>query len=247
MFNLTARGAIDYITDILSDFKIRELLDYGAVVSRAFNVGMTTSKLAGVFGTTPDIGWQKKLSMCPTGKHACQWWSILYHFVKQFVDLHYPSSHYIDADTRHFMHRLYRIYPDLNIGCDKQNLIDFCTMVLMNNVVHELYGNPILSVYVTNPFVQSLSWKENASTNVTDHLSNLQNQLHTNITFTRTIIPSKRLIDDFTHLCTGKKETLIFQNFQRSLRYFAKAMNKKGDVSTISHLHPFNVECSVRW
>ena len=193
------------------------------------------------------------LSTLPSGYQMCKWWNILYEFVEQFINIHYPTE-YIKNDAKHFVDMMFLAYPGLEIDYKgmtyKQNLIDICVSLLNVNVVHESYSNSVFAGYAMNPFVQSTTWLENDSPDLVDHISNMQNQFTINMVFESTKVGSKCMGDDFSHLCMGYKkenELVAFGAFRNSISQLRSWFEGNNLSPEYWPLHPDNIKCSVRW
>jgi hypothetical protein len=261
--NLTKRGINRYVADSRTKFNFRSLVDVSRIILNSSGVELSTKELSYVMSAStdpsPTIDLATKqfytigLSTLPSGYQMCKWWNILYEFVEQFINIHYPTE-YIKNDAKHFVDMMFLAYPGLEIDYKgmtyKQNLIDICVSLLNVNVVHESYSNSVFAGYAMNPFVQSTTWLENDSPDLVDHISNMQNQFTINMVFESTKVGSKCMGDDFSHLCMGYKkenELVAFGAFRNSISQLRSWFEGNNLSPEYWPLHPDNIKCSVRW
>lgn len=258
--NLSVEGVNEYLMDTRKTFDLRQLVNTADILERSTGQNITSADLAYIMGAdvnpTNEISderrawWVNVLRTLPSGNHLCKWWGIIYQFAHDFINLHYPYD-YITADVQHFMEVTYQAYPNFKREqSDKQNLIELSASLLNVCLIHEMYSNPIAGSFYENPFVQTTTWLENDSARLVDHISNMSGCFSLLVTSYGTQLTSKKLGDDFTHLCGGYKkdeEIKIFKRFQKEIAELKEWFEENGFSKESYPLHPDNIECSVRW
>jgi hypothetical protein len=260
--NVTQKGVRDYIKDSYERFDFREIMDVARITALGTGVGITTKEMADIFPRSANKDakysdmsavdvqwWRTNLSNIPMVNRLAEWWHIVYRFSDSFVNIHYPTQ-YVSQNTKHFLDRMKSEYEMTEEKSDKEFLIDICAMALMVGVIHEQYSNDTIANLAMNPFVLSLSWKENDSMELTDHINDFSNQMYLTLTFLGTKLGSKRLHGNFEHLCSGPhkdQELVVFRKFQADILHYIKELDEAGNGKETTILHPENVECSVRW
>ncbi len=213
VFNLTQNGVISYLEEYSSLHDFRKEMYVADHLERLPNKG---------------INADMKL-----------WWNCIYKFVKEFLELH---AHTIkDTETTQFLDCLKNEYKGI---CGQEtnvltNLIDICTMVLFSNIIHELYSNTTLGLLICNPFVLSSTWKSNNSSNLSDKINMLSEQLFLNIILTATKPESIPIGSDMWEnmFAVSKMERSAFRDFRVSIEQL--------NILESSIIHPKNISSSI--
>ena len=212
-FNLTQKGILDYLTDYSASHNIRKEL-YVADHLNLFS--------------NENISGDMKL-----------WWECISKFVSEFVKLN--SYMIANPETKMFLNQIKKEYPGI-CGAETdnlKNLCDICSMTLFSNIIHELYSNNTLGLILCNPFALSSTWKSNESSNLSDKINNLSEQLMTNIVLTVTKPESIPMGSELweTKFAKTYEERKVFSDFRTSI----------GDlqISETSILHPKNISSSI--
>lgn len=212
-FNLTQKGVLDYLTDYSASHNIRKEL-YVADQLNLFS--------------NENMNGDMKL-----------WWGCISKFVSEFIKLN--SAMMADTETKLFLDQIKQEYPGVG-GAETDDLkilSDICCMALFSNIIHETYSNSSLGMILCNPFVVSSTWKSNDSSNLSDKINNLSEQLMSNIILVATKPESIPMGSELweTKFANNDDERKVFRDFRTSIGEL--------QISETSILHPKNISSSI--
>ena len=212
-FNLTQNGVMSYLDEYSASHNIRKEMYVIEHLERLPNKGMNADM---------------KL-----------WWNCIYKFVKEFLELHAHALK--DTETMQFLDHLKNEYKGIcgQETNDLTNLIDICTMVLFSNIIHELYSNTKVGLLICNPFVLSSTWKSNSSSNLSDKINMLSEQLVANVILTATKPESIQIGSDMWEnmFAVCEMERSAFRDFRVSIEQL--------NIPESSIIHPKNISSSI--
>ena len=170
-------------------------------------------------------------------KYQILWYNCIHGFVSRFLSIQTK----LDCDD--FIELIKENYDGIydETKSKLENIIDICAMMIYSNVIHECYSNSKLSKLTTNPFILSVTWKENDSSVISDKINNLGEQTEVNFIAYATSLEAIRLDDErwIKMSCVNNKEKRIYQDFLTAITNL--------EIPDDTILHPKNISSSISY
>jgi hypothetical protein len=169
--------------------------------------------------------------------HQHLWFNCIRNFVSEFLSIQ-P-----DLQCNDFLDVLKDSYSGIydETKSKLENVIDICAMMLYSNIMHECYSNSSRNKLVMNPYIVSSTWKKNNSSNVSDKINTLSEQITINLLAYATSLEAIRMDDKrwINICCVNKEEKRIYKKYRNSI--------SKLDIHENAILHPKNISSSVSY
>ena len=170
-------------------------------------------------------------------KHQHLWFDCIHNFVSEFLAIQN------EFDCSQFLRILQDNYKEIyDIGISKfENVVDICTMIIYNNIIHECYSNSKIIKLFMNPYTVSTTWKQNGNIELRYKINNMGEQTMANFVAYASSLEAIRLDDErwINMCCVSPEEKKVYQRFRKAISTL--------DIPENAILHPKNISSSVSY